>query len=154
MRVDLEHVLPHPVERVFAVMSDPRNRPLWQENTRDVEMLTPGPSGLGTRWREHTRGIGLVEGEVVGFQQNALWSERGVADGGTGRVTVAFSPEGQAATRLSIEIELILRGAKRLLEPALGPMVHHQMPRDLERLDDLLAGRLDTVPADGGGGPG
>jgi hypothetical protein len=130
-------------------MSDPRNRPLWQENTRDVEMLTPGPLGLGTRWREHTRGIGLVEGEVVGFEPDSLWEERGEADGGTGRVRVGFAPEGEASTRLTIHVHLSLRGAKRLLEPALGPMVHHQMPRDLGRLDALIAGRAD----DQGGSP-
>jgi uncharacterized protein YndB with AHSA1/START domain len=154
MKVDLEHVVPHPLARVFAVMSDPRNRPLWQENTRDVEMITSGPPGLGTRWREHTRGVGLVEGEVIGFEPGALWAEQGIADGGTGLVTVAFAPEGDAATRLSIRVELSLRGTRRLLEPALGPMVHHQMPRDLHRLEELLRASPQDGPGVGGGAPG
>ena len=36
MRVTIEHVLPHSVDRVFAVVTDPARRPEWQENTRDV----------------------------------------------------------------------------------------------------------------------
>ena len=147
MEVDLEHVLPHPVERVFGVISDPAKRALWQERTSDVEVLTPGPPGLGTRWREHTRGVGEVEGEVVGFEPNVLWEERGDADGGTAHVTVSLVPDGEAATRLRIRVRINLRGTRRLLEPALGPVVHHQMPQDLRRLDALLAD--DPGPSDG-----
>lgn len=138
MRVDLDHVVPHPVERVFAVMSDPASRPLWQENTSDVEILTPGPTGLGTRWRERTRGIGAVQAEVVGFEENALWEEAGTADGGEGHVTVRFHPEGDGATRLTVLAELKLKGARRLMEPALAPLVSRQMPSDLERLAALI----------------
>jgi uncharacterized protein YndB with AHSA1/START domain len=141
VEIDLEHVVPHPVERVFALMSDPASRPLWQENTSDVEVLTPGPAGLGTRWRETTRGIGRVEGEVVGFEENALWEEAGTAGGGTGRVTVRFRAEGDGATRLAVRVELHLKGARRLMEPALAPLVSRQLPSDLERLSALLDGQ-------------
>ena len=58
MRVDIDHVVGHPVSRVFAVMADVRNRPIWQENTRDVELLTDGPPALGTRWRETMKCVG------------------------------------------------------------------------------------------------
>ena len=134
MRVDFEHVVAHPVERVFAAMSDPSRRALWQEGTSDVELLTPGPAGLGTRWRETSRGVGTVALEVVGFARDALWEEAGVADGGEGRVTVRFRPDGAAATHLAITVELHLKGMKRLVEPALAPVISRQMPSDLARL--------------------
>ena len=137
MKVDLEHVIAHPVERVFAVMSDPAKRPLWQENSLDVEVLTPGQCRLGTRWRETIRGIGRVEAEVVGFEPNALWTEAGTSDGGRGRISVTFHPDGDT-TRIGVQVEMKLRGAKRMMEPALGPMIRRQMPRDLERLASLL----------------
>ena len=138
MRIDLEHVVGHPVEQVFAAMSDPARRALWQESTSDVELLTPGPAGLGTRWREITRGIGTVTAEVVGFEENALWEEAHTADGGRGQVTVRFRPEGEAATHLTLTAELHLSGMKRLLEPVLEPVVRRQMPSDLARLEALL----------------
>jgi len=139
VRVDLEHVVAHPVDRIFAVMSDPAKRPLWQENSREVELLTPGETRLGTRWRETIRGIGRLDAEVVGFEPNALWAEAGTSHGGTGRISVTFHPDGDT-TRLAIHVEMKLRGAKRVMEPALGPMIRHQMPRDLERLEALLDG--------------
>jgi uncharacterized protein YndB with AHSA1/START domain len=139
VKVELEHVVAHPVDRVFAVMSDPSKRPLWQENSRRVEVLTPGPASLGTRWRESIHGIGSVEAEVVGFEPNALWTEEGTSRGGRGRISVTFHPEGDV-TRLTVHVEMRLRGAKRVMEPALGPMIRHQMPRDLERLSTRLDG--------------
>jgi hypothetical protein len=35
-------------------------------------------------------------------------------------------------------VEIALRGTKKLMEPALGPMIRRQMPTDLDRLDALL----------------
>lgn len=144
MKVEVEQTLAHAVGRVFAVVSDPASRPLWQENTSDVELVTPGPAGLGTRWRETTRGIGRVEAEVVGFERDALWEESGEADGGSGRITVRLRPEGDAATHVSVTVELHLKGLRRVMEGALEPIVARQLPNDLTRLSALL---------DAGGGP-
>jgi uncharacterized membrane protein len=140
MRVDLDHVVPHPVERVFAFMADVRNRPLWQENTRDVEVLTDGDPGLGTRWRETAKGVGTYEAEVVAFERDALWTEAADLEAGSGRIEVSFAAEGDAgeATRLRIAVEIRLRGTRKLMEPALGPMIRRQMPGDLGRLEALL----------------
>lgn len=138
MRVDLEHVLAHPPERVFAVLADPARRPEWQESTSDVVVLTPGPPGLGTRWRETGAGIGVIEAEVVGFVPGELWEETGSADGGEGRITVRLRPEG-GGTHVSMTVELHLKGLRRVMEGALQPIVARRMPQDLERLDALLA---------------
>ena len=140
VKVELEHVVPHPVARVFAVMSDVRNRPLWQENTRDVEVLTDGEPRLGMRWRETTKGIGRYEAEAVAFERDRRWAEAAALDAGSARIEVTFAPEGDdgGATRLGIVVEMKLRGTKRMMEPALGPMIRRQMPSDLQRLDALL----------------
>jgi uncharacterized protein YndB with AHSA1/START domain len=139
VKVELEQVVPHPVERVFAVMSDVRNRPLWQENTRDVELLTDGEPRLGMRWRETSKGIGRYEAEAVAFERDRRWAEAATLDAGSARIEVTFAPEGDGrATRLGIAVEIKLRGTRRVMEPALGPMIRHQMPSDLKRLDALL----------------
>lgn len=138
MRVEVERVIAHPVDRVFAVVSDPPSRPRWQENTSDVEVLTPGPAGLGTRWRERSRGIGAVAAEVVGFESGRLWEESGTADGGTGRITVRTEPEGGGSTRVHVVVEIHLKGLRRVMEGALEPVVARQLPKDLERLEALL----------------
>ena len=149
MRVDLEHVVGQPVSRVFAVMADVRNRPIWQENTRDVELLTDGAPGLGTRWRETMKGIGTYEAEVVAFDPDRLWIEAADLEAGHGRIEVRFAPEGERedATRLVIMVEMRLRGTKKLMEPALGPMIRRQMPSDLGRLEALVARDEGAAPA-------
>lgn len=138
MRVEVEHTVAHPPARVFAVICDPARRTLWQENTSDVEILTPGPVVVGTRWRETTRGIGRVEAEVVALERDALWEEAGEADGGSGRITVRLRPEGEGATRVSVTVELHLKGLRRVMEGALQPIVARQLPDDLRRLEALL----------------
>jgi uncharacterized protein YndB with AHSA1/START domain len=140
VKVELEHVVSHPVERVFAFMADVRNRPRWQENTQDVEVLTDGAPGPGMRWRETTRGVGTYEAEVVAFEPDALWTEAATLPGGSGRITVTFAPEGDdaGATRVGVTVEISLRGTRKLMEPALGPMIRRQMPADLGRLEALL----------------
>lgn len=149
VRVELDQVVRHPVERVFAFMSDVRNRPRWQENTRGVELLTDGEPRMGTRWRETVRGVGTYEAEVVGFAPGELWVEAADLEGGTGRIEVRFAPDGGdgGSTRLGIAVEIRLRGRRKLMEPALGPMIRHQMPSDLARLQAILDEGHETFTA-------
>ncbi len=139
MEIDLEHVVAHPVGRVFAVLSDPTARPRWQENTSDVRDVSPGPTAVGTTWTETTRGVGDVRLEVVALEPDALWEEAGRADGGHARVRVRLSPHGEGSTGVAIRVELRLSGLRRMMEPALGKIVAHQMPADLRRLEALLS---------------
>ena len=139
MRVTIEHLVPHPAERVFAVLTDPLRRPDWQENTHDVRVASDGPTAVGTRWTEEQRGVGHVEAEVTALEPPRLYAERGDSKSGDARVTVTLTPEGDE-TRLVMEVELNLRGLKKAFEPALGPMVRAQMPKDLDRLSALLDG--------------
>lgn len=138
MRVAIEQVVGHPAVRVFAVISDPRNRPRWQENTSGVEVLTPGPTAVGTRWQEHSKGVGTVHAEVMALEPNVLWEEAGSADAGEVRVTIRLGPGGEGATRIGIDVEIHLHGARRLFESALAPMVSRQMASNLAQLEFLL----------------
>jgi uncharacterized protein YndB with AHSA1/START domain len=138
VHVEIERTLRHPVEAVFGFMADPANRPRWQEHTQRVEILTEGPSGVGTRWRETTGGVGTYEAEVVAFEPGRLWVEEADTSRGRGRISVAFAPQGATASLLSVTVEIHLRGARRLMGPALAPLIARQLPRDLERLEELL----------------
>jgi len=138
VRVTVEHVIPHPVDRVFAVVTDPARRADWQENTSDVRIEGPLPVAVGTRWTEEQRGIGHVEAEVTELEPGLRYAERGDSSSGSGRVAVTFAPDGDAATRVVMDVELNLKGLKKAFEPALGPMVRSQMPKDLDRLTALL----------------
>ena len=45
--MQLELVLDAPVERVFAFLADPENRPRWQSSLRRVELITGGAERSG-----------------------------------------------------------------------------------------------------------
>ena len=51
-------------------------------------------------------------------------------EAGHGRIEVRFAPDGELedATRLVIMVEMSLRGTKKLMEPALGPMIRARCP--------------------------
>ena len=149
MKLRIECVVGHPADRVFAVISDPGNRPLWQGKTSDVEVLTPRPSAVGTRWREQTAGVGTVNAEVVGLEPDVLWQEAGTADAGEALVSVRLSPEGDGATRVSIDVEIRLHGARRMFTSALGPIVSRQMTADLAQLETLLDQRAEQLEQPG-----
>src|SRR6202023_3432544 len=116
-------------EAVFDYIVDPANLAAWQTSNRSVEMLTTGPVGAGSRFRERTKPPGSKEfqqvTEFAEFERpsrlrvhvvegpqsiDAAWSfER--TGGGT---TVTFVAAGE------------LRGAIRLLTPLISRLVARQ----------------------------
>jgi uncharacterized protein YndB with AHSA1/START domain len=137
--MELEVVLDAPVERVFAFLADPENRPRWQSSLRRVETITTGEPRAGTRWREQPLGLGWVELEIVRFERDREWSERAELALGTFTLTLRFTPEG-AATRVHVDAELALRGAARLLGPGARLVLPRAFASDLRRAGRILAG--------------
>jgi hypothetical protein len=45
--------IPAPAEAVLGFIADTRNDPLWCDNVETVEMLTPEPIAVGSRFRFH-----------------------------------------------------------------------------------------------------
>jgi uncharacterized protein YndB with AHSA1/START domain len=136
--MELEVVLDAPVERVFAFLADPLNRPRWQSSLRGVELNTEGRPRVGTRWREQPIGLGWVELEIVRFERDRAWSERAELAFGTFTLTLRFTPEG-AATRVHVDAELALRGAARLLGPGVRLVLPRAFASDLRRAGRILA---------------
>jgi uncharacterized protein YndB with AHSA1/START domain len=50
-RVEGEIIIHRPVEEVFDFVADERNEPRYNPRMLDVELITDGPIGLGTRFR-------------------------------------------------------------------------------------------------------
>ncbi|MCZ7683528.1 MAG: SRPBCC family protein [Sandaracinaceae bacterium] len=137
MRAELSVALAAPVERAFALLSEPSERPRWQASLWHVELLTPGETRVGTRWRERPLGLAWVELEIVAFERDRLWSERARTALGTFTVTLRFAPVGEA-TRLDVEADLALRGPARLLAPAASLVLPRALAHDLRRAERLL----------------
>ena len=52
--------------------------------------------------------------EVVAFEPDRLWVEEADTSRGNGRISVAFAPEGETATRVTVTVEIHLRGMRRM----------------------------------------
>ena len=56
--VEVRRHVAAPVERVWALATDLEGSPRVVRGIEAVEVLTPGPFGVGTRWRETRRMFG------------------------------------------------------------------------------------------------
>lgn len=92
--------LPHEVARVFGYLADPGNRPAWQSSLRGVELLTPGPPAIGTRWHDVTwPGLRPLM-EITAWEQDRRWAEVGRWHGLEVALDLSFEPVGDRVTRV------------------------------------------------------
>jgi hypothetical protein len=134
-------------EIVFSFVCDPFNDRRWLTNVGNTQQLTPGPIGLGSRYRQFPFFLGVpieVEWEVIDFIANRRMKGRSVAGlfafergydcepvGQATRITKvvklhlppvsAFVPRAAASTLLSKAAERALRRLKSLLESNASP---------------------------------
>jgi hypothetical protein len=54
-RIEGDVVINRPVEEVFDFVADQRNEPRYNPRMLRAEKISPGPIGLGTRFRAETR---------------------------------------------------------------------------------------------------
>ena len=140
MKILLERTLPSPISEVFAFLSDPRNRPVWQRSLDRVEMLTDGPPRVGTRWREWPLLLGEVSLEIVEFETDRVWAERGTSNKGQLDLLLGFEQAG-AETRLSVDARLELPKLLRWAEPLGRPLITAEISGDLRRAAAAIASR-------------
>jgi len=110
-----------PPDRVWPFASDFERAPERIKSITKVEMLTPGPVGLGTRFREW-RGKQVADMEVSTWVPPRSYTLRGYAMGTEFESEVRCVPDG-TGTRLEMEIHVRPKtfGAK-LLSPLMAIM--------------------------------
>jgi uncharacterized protein YndB with AHSA1/START domain len=137
MRFSLTQRIEHPREAVFAFLSDPAQRPQWQGSLDRIELLTDGPPGLGTRWKEQPRGGPRFEMEVVEHTPPSRWAERFTSKQATGSVSLTFQDEG-AGTQVVLDADVQLHGIFRLGGPLVAFVLKREMRKDLARVGSVL----------------
>jgi len=112
-----------PVETVFDTVADSRNEPSFNPAMTDVELLTPPPVGLGTRFRAHmgrTRMEMLVE--LTEFDRPHRLGSSTTSSMMTTSGTLTFVAEDDATTTLSWDWQVRPRGWRGALSPLVGPL--------------------------------
>jgi hypothetical protein len=106
-----------PLEQVFDTVADSRNEPSFNPAMTDVELLTPAPIGLGTRFLAH---IGKASMEMVVELTEFERPHR------LGSLTTSSTMQTSGALTLTAEgDETVMSCPKkwfRLLRPLVGPL--------------------------------
>jgi hypothetical protein len=111
-----------PVETVFDTVADSRHEPAYNPAMKDVEKLTPGPVGLGTRFRAHMgRGGSPMLVELTGYDRPHRLAS--VTTGALMQTSGALTfREDGTGTVMSWDWEVRPKGWLRALGPAVGPL--------------------------------
>jgi hypothetical protein len=126
-----------PVKTVFDYFVDFRNENEWNVVAHDVEMTTPGPIAVGSRFRGIYDRMGPLEYEVQELDRPAFARVRGNARMFAWDSTFTFTeqPDG---TRVVCTMDPNPKGPLRILKPLIGGMVEKQMRRGLASLKSTL----------------
>ena len=95
--VEVQATVAAPPERVFAAATDLANLPETMSGIDSVEVLSDGPFGAGTRWRETRTLYGRQATEemwVTGFDPPRSYVVEAESHGAHYRTEITFAPEG------------------------------------------------------------
>jgi hypothetical protein len=127
-RIQGDIVIDRPVEEVFDFVADERNEPRFNPRMIRAEKVSPGPIGLGTRFRAETRtmrGTAEMTIECTGYERpRRLASSTSLSNMDIHGALVFDAVPG--GTRMQWLWDLEPRGASKLLRPIIARMGERQ----------------------------
>jgi hypothetical protein len=128
---------------VFSYVADPSHQPEWMQNVVSASGEGDGPLTVGSNVLA-TRRVGpwtlRYREEMVELDPPRTWANRGV-----GRIPVIAVANGTVEplddgkrSRVTISCEFQGRGIGKLLAPLLARRLVKQLPRDEQRLKEVL----------------
>jgi uncharacterized protein YndB with AHSA1/START domain len=142
-----ETTIARPAEEVFAFAADPENLPKWTD-TSQVEVLTDGPMGLGTRLKV-TMGKGPLRAtadfETSEWEENRSWTYKTIPPHWLlWDATYRVEPIDASSSKFSTSGQISISGFRRLLEPLVRGELAKGEQAELERLKAIVEGQ--TTP--------
>jgi uncharacterized protein YndB with AHSA1/START domain len=134
-----------PQERVFDTAADSRQEPSFNPAMTEVELLTPEPIGLGSRFRARMGKAGTdMQVELISFDRPHRLGSITTSSMMETSGTLTFTPEADA-TVMTWDWQVRPKGWFRLLGPLVGPM-GRRMERGIwtglkRKLEDEAASR-------------
>jgi diacylglycerol O-acyltransferase / wax synthase len=131
---------------VFTYMTNIRREPDWNPQLIEVEQLTEGPIGVGTRFRmRFGHGVGDSTVTYVGFDPPHRWTAESTSRRLNVRFQGAVEPVG-ARSRLVVRTRLMPIGPLRPLTPLLRLYMHRVWNRNLVAVKAQLENRMRGEP--------
>jgi uncharacterized protein YndB with AHSA1/START domain len=122
--IDGEIVINRPVEEVFDFVADERNEPRYNPRLLRVEKLSPGPVGLGSRFRAEMRTRPRpmeMTTEFTGYERPRRLASTTRMSRMDIRGTLSFDPV-PGGTRMRWSWELEPHGLLKLMTPLATPI--------------------------------
>ena len=122
--IDGEIVINRPVEEVFDFVADERNEPRYNPRMLRVEKLSPGPVGLGSRFRAEMRTRPRpmeMTTEFTGYERPRRLASTTRMSRMDIRGTLSFDPV-PGGTRMRWSWELEPHGLLKLMTPLATPI--------------------------------
>ena len=148
IQVEGSIVIDRPVEEVFDFVADERHEPQYNAQMGQVEQITDGPIGLGTRFRAEMTGRGRPVEMVIeftGYDRPRRLSSSTHMSSMDLHGTLTFEPA-PSETRMSWSWKLQPRGALRQMSPLVARMGRKQEQRIWTGLKHFLE-KEDRHPA-------
>jgi hypothetical protein len=142
MHFELSIAIHRPPSDVFAFLRDKDKYPQKQGSPVLVlEQTTPGPAGVGTRYREVVQMLPFVRGEILSevtrFEPGEALEEDFRGAGMIGHLAYQFLPEGDGTRLIQREV-VSTRGFMKVFEPVMGRMLLRQLRKRLEGIKAIL----------------
>jgi carbon monoxide dehydrogenase subunit G len=138
-----------PAEQVFDTVADTRNEPSFNSAMAGVELLTPLPIGLGTRFRARMGRAGtqmLVE--LIEFDRPHRLGSRTTSSIMETSGTLTFAADGEG-TMMGWDWQVRPKGWMRMLGPLSGPLggrMERRIWTSMKRYLENTAARPVTRP--------
>lgn len=153
MDFELTTVVNCPLEKVFAFFRDVDQHAGQKGTIVPVyAKITPGPVGVGTRYREVVRVASFVTGEILtevtGYEPGQRLAYKYVALGMAGELTYRFEGT-DGGTRVTQRQSLWPGKWLKLFSPMIGAMFSRQITRRLSGIKNLLENGAQGQPGGG-----
>jgi len=146
---DLTHTVAAPLPAVFAAFTDFENAPKRIPDIVRVEMLTPGPVGVGTSFRETRKMFGKECAQtmtVTAFEADRLIELSAAACGMEFTTRFTFEPDG-GKTRVDVAVrKKAVTLAAKLMAP-LSFLMTGMMKKCIARDIAAVGAAVEAAPA-------
>lgn len=138
---------------VFDYLAEPRNRARWQSSLRAVDVLTDGPTRVGTRWLDRTKVGASPCLEITAMTRPSattaagVWREVGQWRGLTASLTLTFSPvvSEPGSTDVGVRFSIAGRGAWQITAKVLRLLAPPAVRADLRRAARIIGSGPTTT---------
>ena len=124
-------------EVVFDALADQRNEMSWSERIREVEMLTPEPVGVGSRFRARWAGSPANTITYTTYERPNRWTAESRSWMLDLNLSLTVEPNG-SGSRFASQWDFALHGPLRLLTPVLVAAFQRDVWKSIQSAKDYV----------------